>query len=86
MGRATSRVPPASACASLAERADRRQHLLRVGPVDEWRIDAQLDRQPRQPLEFVVRPEHQHVDTGHHARDHLIGDLRERLLAELKEH
>ena len=39
-----------------------------------------------QLLQLVVGPVHEHVDARHHPRHGLVGDLRERLLAELEEH
>jgi len=71
--------------AGLAARADRGQHLLRVDALDERVVDVQLDRQARELLQFLVGPEHQRIDAGDHARDRLVGDLGERLLAELEE-
>ncbi len=55
-------------------------------PLGEQVVDAELDGEPREALQLVVRPVHDHVDAGHHAADGLVADLGERLLAELEEH
>jgi hypothetical protein len=70
----------------LAPPGQRVEHGGRVGAVGEQVVQAALDGQRGQPLELVVGPVHDELDAGHHARDHLVGDLRERLLAELEEH
>ena len=53
--------------------------------LDERAVDAGVDRQPREPPQLRVGPEQQHVDARDHLRDVLVGDVRQRALAEVGE-
>ncbi len=54
-------------------------------PSPKLRVHAQLHRAARQAPQLIVGPEDLRLDARHHARDGLIGDLREGLLAEGEE-
>ena len=60
------------------------QRLLAVGAFDLCG-EAELDRQPGETLELIVRPEGDEVEARDHLRDRLVGDVRERLAADLIE-
>ena len=60
------------------------QRLLAVGTFDLCG-EAEVDRQPGETLELIVRPEGDEVEASDHLRDRLVGDVRERLAADLIE-
>ncbi len=66
-------------CASSASISAGLRPLANAG------ASAGVEREPRQPAQLGVGPEQQHVDPGHHLRDVLVGDVRQRLLAEVAE-
>jgi hypothetical protein len=74
--------PLASRLSRTLERCDDR---LRRCALLELTVDAQLDRAPGEPPQLLVRAEYLRLDAGHHARDSLIADLGEDLLAEREE-
>ena len=51
----------------------------------EGLVHAELHGAAGEPPQFIVRAENLRIDAGHHARNGLVGDFRERLLAELEE-
>ena len=69
----------------IAARRERRHDRLRRASLLELRVDAELHRHVRQPAQFRVGTEDLRLDARHHARDGLVADLGEGLLAEGKE-
>ena len=69
--------------ASLPARAAA-ESLLVVALLDGLR-HAELEREPGEALELLVRTQDEEVDARDHLRDRLVRDVRERLPAELVE-
>ena len=72
--------------ASLTGRVNGCHNGFGIRPVDEMLTDPEIDSKLRERLQLVVGLEHQDVDPGNHARNHLVRDLRECFFAELEEH
>ena len=84
--RARSRAPRASSrpgAPACCERLRDRRSTSR--PSCELRIDAELHRAAREAPHLLVRPEDLRLHARHHARDGLVADLGEGLLAEAEE-
>ena len=62
------------------------EYFVRVPVRGEFIIDVEFHRQFRQILQLIVGTEHGDVDARNHARHHLVGYLRKRLLAELEKY
>src|SRR5882757_7579439 len=66
-------------------RFERRHNGLRRAPLFKLIVDAELHGPAREAAQFLIGTEDLRIDSRHHARDGLVADLRESLLAEGEE-